>query len=153
MPELLPRPTRYSARDGHYTITPESGVRAPEPIAALVRELLGPATGFGFPQGDPGLSFTLVDDPSLGAEGYRLSVTPDGVGAYGTEAGLRWAVQTLRQLLPGAVYAGEVQGDARWEVPCVDIVDVPHYAWRGALLDVARWCHPVPFLHRFVDLM
>src|SRR5207248_10929106 len=111
MPDLLPRPTRYSARDGHFTIRPGCGVRAPEPIAELVRELLGPATGFGFPQGDPGLTFTVTEEPELSAEGYRLTVTPDGVRAYGTEAGLRWAVQTLRQLLPDAIFAEDVQAD------------------------------------------
>ena len=153
MPALLPRPTRYVPRDGHFALRPDTGLSAPEPVAGLVRELLGPATGFGFPQGDPGLSFTATEEPELGAEGYRLTVTPDGVRAYGTEAGLRWAVQTLRQLLPDAIFAEDVQADARWEIPCVDIVDVPHYAWRGCLLDVARWCHPLAFLYRYVDLM
>jgi hexosaminidase len=153
VPELLPRPTAYTAHPGHFTILPGTGVTGPAPIADLVRELLGPATGFGFPQRDPGLTFTIVEDPELGAEGYRLSVTPDGISASGTETGLRWAVQTLRQLLPEAVLATEIQADARWEIPCVEIVDVPHYPWRGALLDVARWCHPLPFLYRFVDLM
>jgi len=153
MPALLPRPTRFVARDGHFTVRPDTGLTAPDPVAGLVRELLGPATGFGFPQGDPGLSFTVTEEPELGAEGYRLTVTPDGVRAYGTLAGLRWALQTLRQLLPEAIFAEDVPADARWEIPCVDIVDVPHYAWRGCLLDVARWCHPLAFLYRYVDLM
>jgi hexosaminidase len=153
MSALLPLPTRYTARDGHYRLTATTGVTGPGPVTGLVRELLGPATGFGFPQGNPGLTFTEVAEPALGAEGYRLTVTPAGVEVAGSMAGLRWAVQTLRQLLPVAVLAPEVQADARWELPCVEIVDVPHYAWRGVLLDVARWCHPLPFLFRFVDLM
>jgi hexosaminidase len=153
VPALLPRPTRVASREGHFTLGADTGVRAPDGLAELVRELLGPATGFGFPQGDPGLTFAVTDDAGLGAEGYRLSVAPDGITAAGTETGLRWAVQTLRQLLPEAIFSDEVQADARWEIPCVDIVDVPRYAWRGSLLDVARWCHPVDFLHRYVDLM
>jgi hexosaminidase len=35
----------------------------------------------------------------------------------------------------------------------VEITDRPRYAWRGSLLDVARWCHPLPFLYRYVDLL
>jgi len=153
MPPLLPRPTRYTAREGTFAVPPTVGVSGPPGIVGLVRELLGPATGFGFPQGDPGLSFTEVADPALGAEGYRLSVTFEGVQAYGSDAGLRWAVQTLRQLLPESIYETGVRSDARWQIPCVEIVDVPHYAWRGCLLDVARWCHPMRFLYRYVDLM
>jgi hexosaminidase len=152
MSALLPRPTSLGIRDGHLVLGPDTGVRAPAALADLVRELLGPATGFGFPVGSE-LVFTETADPSLGAEGYRLSVTPDGVEAAGTRAGLRWAVQTLRQLLPEAIYETAPQTDARWAVPCVDIVDVPRYAWRGSLLDVARWYQPVPFLRRYVDLM
>jgi hexosaminidase len=152
-PSLVPQPSRLTVHNGHFELGPTTPLRAAQPLADLVRELLGPATGLGPPDGDGGLTLTVAEDPELGPEGYRLSVTPERVEATGTEAGLRWAVQTLRQLLPVDVYATGTRGDARWAVPCVDIVDLPHYAWRGALLDVARWCHPIGFLHRFVDLM
>jgi hexosaminidase len=88
------------------------------------------------------VEFTEIDDPELGAEGYRLRVTESGVTASGSLAGLRWAVQTLRQLR-----------SADGSAPCVDIVDTPRYAWRGSLLDVARWCHPIGFVRRYVDLL
>ena len=38
------------------------------------------------------------------------------------------------------------------ELPFCEIVDVPRYPWRGAHLDVARWCHPIAFVRKFVDL-
>jgi hexosaminidase len=161
MPDLIPRPTRLSLLDGHFTLTPQTRLRAPAEVAELVREVLGPATGFEFRSGDAdlaggdpaGIVLTVVDDAELGPEGYRLTVAADRVEAAGTEAGLRWAVQTLRQLLPNGIFESQPIVDARWTVPCVEIVDVPDYAWRGALLDVARWYHPVGFLYRFVDLM
>src|SRR3989440_869663 len=152
MPALLPQPTSLVPRAGQFVLPAGTGLTAPRAVADLVRELLGPATGFGFPPG-PDIVLEVVDEPALGAEGYRLAVTPERIAAAGTEAGLRWAVQTVRQLLPVAAYGTAAQGDARWAVPCVDIVDVPRYAWRGCLFDVARWCHPVGFLRRFVDLM
>lgn len=184
--------------DGRLMLAPSAPLRAPEPIAALVRELIhpfpepagsadpgapagpagdarpvGPAGPSARPVGpagwtgacsdvesgdDPGLTFTLVDDPELGAEGYRLRIGARGVCATGSEAGLRWAVQTLRQLLPPvAAYrasrASRLSLDARLPLPYVEIVDVPRYSWRGSLLDVARWCHPVEFVRRYVDLM
>ena len=152
MPALLPQPTSVVPRTGNFVLSADTGLRAPAELAELVRELLGPATGFVFPPGND-LVLTVADEPALGPEGYRLSVTPERIAATGTAAGLRWAVQTLRQLLPSAVYESAPQADARWAVSCVDIVDVPRYAWRGSLLDVARWCHPMPFLRRYVDLM
>jgi hexosaminidase len=153
MRALLPRPSQATWQEGHFTLTGATGIQAPARLAGLVRELLGPATGFGFPQGDPGIVLTEVADPELGTEGYRLAVTPAGIEGYGTATGLRWAVQTLRQLLPPDIFSDGPVSDARWELPCVDILDAPHYGWRGSLLDVARWCHPLPFLYRYVDLM
>jgi hexosaminidase len=156
---LVPEPASMSVRDGSFTLSAGTALAAPEPIAELVRTLLGPPTGFSFPTGlpvpaGPGwIELEAVEDTRLGPEGYRLSVTPDGIRACGSVAGLRWAVQTLRQLLPVDIFAAEPVADARWTLPCVEIVDVPHYAWRGVLLDVARWCHPIGFLHRYVDLL
>jgi hexosaminidase len=152
-PALVPQPRRLTVHSGHFELAAATPLRAPQPLADLLRELLGPATGLSLPDGDGGITLAVAEDAELGPEGYRLTVTPERVEATGTEAGLRWAVQTLRQLLPVDVYASEPQGDACWTVPCVEIVDVPHYDWRGALLDVARWCHPIGFLYRFVDLM
>lgn len=156
---LLPRPTRLTRSAGHFTVAATTGVHAPQDVADLLRELIGPATGLPLPPAGPGdeadvISLRLVDDPTLGAEGYRLHVDPDGVRACAaTEAGLRWAVQTLRQLLPEQVYATEPVGGVEWRLPAVEIIDVPVYQWRGSLLDVARWCHPLPFLYRYVDLL
>ncbi|MFV2019733.1 beta-N-acetylhexosaminidase [Micromonospora sp. LOL_023] len=155
---LLPRPTRSTRVAGHFTVDATTGLHAPESVADLLRELIGPATGLPLAAAGPGddgvVSLQLTDDPTLGAEGYRLRIDPSGVRAWaGTEAGLRWAVQTLRQLLPDQVYAAEPARGVSWRLPAVEIVDVPTYAWRGSLLDVARWCHPLPFLYRYVDLL
>src|SRR5882672_3212647 len=104
---IVPRPGTLTVHDGQFELGPDTPVRAPEPLAALVRELLGPATGYplapGGPAGPGGIELVEVDDPALGAEGYRLSVTGAGVRAEGSPAGLRWAVQTLRQLLPAQI--------------------------------------------------
>ena len=68
-------------------------------------------------------------DSSLGAEGYRLTVTAsNGVTiASGGEAGLFYAEQTLAQL------KGE-DGFCR----VAEITDRPAYPWRGVHLDVSR---------------
>jgi hexosaminidase len=154
---LVPQPSRLVVHDGWFELTPATRVCAPEPLAELVRELLGPATGFPFPPAaSPGpgvLTLWNAKGEALGAEGYRLTVARDRVQAVGTEIGLRWAVQSLRQLLPVEIFKSQPVRDARWPIPCVDVLDGPRYEWRGSLLDVARWCHPIEFLHRYVDLL
>ncbi|PRY33834.1 beta-N-acetylhexosaminidase [Umezawaea tangerina] len=83
----------------------------------------------------------------LGDEGYELRVDQHNVRLRAAaHAGLLHGVQSLRQLLP-------LPGAGPVEVPCVDVVDVPAFPWRGAMLDVARHFMPVEFLHRFVDLL
>jgi len=140
---IVPRPTTLTPLPGEFRFTDETTLSAPDAVADLAREVLGrPLPPGGAPGG---ITMRLVDEAALGPEGYRLRVTADGVEALAlTEDGLRWAVQTLRQLLP-------VEGEP--VVPAVEIRDVPRYAWRGSLLDVARWCHPLPFLYRYVDLL
>ena len=126
---LLPIPTSVTYREGR--LERPGAPHGPAEIVALAHEVMGDAA-----TGD----YALVDDASLGDEGYRLAIDDHGVRATArTMAGLRWAVQTLRQLAP--------------DLPFVEIIDVPRYGWRGALLDVARWCHPIAFVHRFVDLL
>ncbi|WP_165449574.1 beta-N-acetylhexosaminidase [Krasilnikovia cinnamomea] len=152
---MLVPAARHAARSaGRFVLTETTRVDAPPAVADLLRELLGQPTGLPLPPGAGGLRFALDDDPGLGAEGYRMSVTPQGVTVRAhTEAGLRWAVQTLRQLLPAEAYGAGPAPGVVWALPVVDIVDGPAHPWRGALLDVARWAHPMPFVRRFVDLM
>jgi len=192
MPALVPRPAQLTILPAELTLTSTTGVDAPAAIAALLRELLTPATGLPLPDasgsGPDVLSFRIATDAELGDEGYRLTVGEAGVTATATsEAGLRWAVQTVRQLLPTEVYAkqpavpfrpapgaslrsagepavpfrpapgaslrsaGEPAPGIAWTLPYAEITDVPRLPWRGALLDVARWCHPIEFVFDFVD--
>lgn len=90
------------------------------------------------------------DDGSDSAEGYTLEVAAEGVriGAA-TPAGAFWGVQTLRQLLPAA---GDGDGDRDGlTVEQVRIHDHPRYAYRGAMLDVARHFFTPAEVKRFID--
>lgn len=138
VPVIVPTPTRITAGHGTFRLTAASGVDAPPAVAGLLRELLG----LPLPAGSD-ITFRLVD--GLAPEAYTLTVGEGGVVATASsEAGLRWAVQTLRQL------DGYARSSER-DLPFVAIEDAPRLPWRGALLDVARWCHPIDFLRRFVD--
>ncbi|WP_018350847.1 beta-N-acetylhexosaminidase [Longispora albida] len=130
---LIPQPVSHQPAPGHFALSAATRVSGPPEITTLLRELLGLPLP---PGGD--ITFTLTE--GHGPEGYELDVTTDGVAATAsTVQGLRWAVQSIAQLAP--------------QVPCGRIVDAPKHAWRGALLDVGRWHHPIGFLHTFADIL
>lgn len=93
-------------------------------------------------------------DADLGPEGYRLSVRPDEVRLSSAgEAGLFYAAQTLRQLLPPDAFGDEPKAGVSGSLPCVTLEDRPRFRWRGAMLDVARHFLPKEFVLRFLDLL
>ena len=81
--------------------------------------------------------------PIPGEEAYRLSVAPGRVEVHArSSAGLRWGVETLRQLV-----------DARGRVPACRIDDAPSLSLRGIMLDVSRGKVPSPHtLREIIDL-
>jgi hexosaminidase len=89
----------------------------------------------------------------LGAEGYELTVTPERVTlAAHAPAGLFYAVQTMRQLLPPSVeHRAAIR--RRLRLPTGQIVDTPRFPWRGAMLDVARHFFGPADVKRYVDLL
>ncbi|MYS22955.1 MULTISPECIES: beta-N-acetylhexosaminidase [unclassified Streptomyces] len=126
-------------------------------VADYAAGLLRPATGYALPvvtEADPaGIVLALGDpDQSLGDEGYQLRTDADSVLISArTPAGLFHGVQTLRQLLPASIESRSVVRDTAWSVPSTAIRDVPRYAYRGAMLDVARHFFTVAQVERYID--
>ncbi|MFE3114269.1 beta-N-acetylhexosaminidase [Kitasatospora indigofera] len=152
---ILPTPVEVAPTAGRFVLTERTAVHAPgeaAPVADLLRTLLTPATGLPL-SGSPDGTVVLALDPAVeGAEGYRLSVTPERVLLTAARpAGLRHAVQSLRQLLPPeALLDHRVEG-VEWVLPGVEIADRPRHPWRGAMVDVARHFQPLDLLLRTVD--
>lgn len=84
---------------------------------------------------------------SLGDEGYRVTVTAKAIvmSAY-KPAGLFYAVQTLRQVLP-------LEKKETIRIPGVRIEDKPRYKWRGFMLDCCRHFMSVELVKKYIDLM
>ncbi|WP_435826108.1 family 20 glycosylhydrolase [Micromonospora taraxaci] len=138
-------------------------VASSDPAALAVAEqlagLLRPATGYPLPVTDTaapapvdGIALVLDETTAdLGAEGYRLDVTTNGVRVTAvTAAGLFHGVQTLRQLLPATIESPTPVTE-RWTLPGGTITDVPRFPYRGAMLDVARHFFAVEDVLRVVD--
>lgn len=162
VPALVPRPSSLTAGPGSYTFTSEAAIAADEASATTARQLqaaLTPATGWAWPvvAGDAPAAIHLQEDPALtalGEEGYRLVVDITGVRLNAArQAGLFYAVQTLRQLLPPAIYGSSPATSTAWAVPQVTIEDVPRFPWRGLMLDSGHDFQNLPYVLRFIDLM
>jgi hexosaminidase len=163
---VIPRPESVQAAEGLFTLGAEARIvvhpargearRAAETLAALLRQATGyrlgvePA-GARAPAG--GISVRRVERPALGAEGYELRITASTVTLSANRAaGLFRGIQTIRQLLPAAIERSAVQ-PGPWLMRTGTIRDRPRFAWRGAMLDVARHFFGVEDVKRFVDLL
>ncbi len=111
-----------------------------------IRDIAGPAA--------PGtIRLEIVPaTASLAGDGYDLTISANGIRiAAATPAGVFYASQTLRQLLPWAV---ELRGPRPFavSVPAGHITDRPRYEWRGVFLDVSRHFFSVADVKRYIDL-
>jgi hexosaminidase len=125
-----------------------------ERLARLLRRSSGlPLPVSAGPPAPGGIALELTGDDRLGDEGYELAVTGESATLRASRpAGLSMGVQTLRQLLPAAVEGATAQ-PGPWRLPGGRVVDRPRFAWRGAMLDVARHFFTVAEVKRFVDLI
>jgi hexosaminidase len=154
--ELHPDPSADFTLTGS-TVLAVSGGAVAEPTATWLAALLRHGTGFALPitvgaaHAGRVIALELGDaDPSLGDEGYTLTVRPGSVVIRAaTGAGLFHGAETLRQLLPGSVETAGGRGP--WTVSGGQIVDRPRYPWRGAMLDVARHFFSVADVERYID--
>ncbi|MDB5019515.1 MAG: beta-N-acetylhexosaminidase [Pedobacter sp.] len=93
-------------------------------------------------------------NPSLGKEGYQLTVLPKSITIKANQsAGLFYGVQTLFQLFPKEIESKELVSGKRWAVPCVDITDYPKLGWRGLMFDVARHFFTKDEVKLYIDAM
>ena len=161
---IIPRPVQLTPKPGSFSFTPGVVIVAhgrTTPIARKLASLLAPPTGTWSPvQASAGKAERVIRLSinsrlkKLGPEGYRLSVTPQGIDAQAyQEAGLFYAIQTLRQLLPPQVYRAAPVGPLDWQIPCVEIEDMPRFRWRGMHLDVGRHFMPKSFIMKMIDLL
>ncbi len=179
--DLIPQPVSVDAGGEPFWLTPETRIALSDPgdpelrsIAELWAEPVRRASGLPLtiaaePASDS-VSGAIVlalyegDSRQLGPEDYRLSVTADGVLATAARpAGLFYATQTLRQLMPVEVelparvtaapadrHRQPVNG-VEWIIQGVTIQDSPRFTYRGMHLDVSRHFFPVEFVKKFID--
>lgn len=162
---LVPAPEKLESGESAFIFNADTRLlfleEAPggEATAHFLAEALRPAMGFALPvsagtAADVNAVLLRSDASDLGAEGYRLDVDADRVTIAASQAtGLFYGAQTLRQLLPAAVFSAGPVSDIAWAVPAVRIEDRPRFGWRGLLLDPARHFIPKESVKKFMDVM
>ena len=166
-PAIIPAPQKMELRKGEFKLTPDTRIyidsasrNTGEFLAAQLRK----STGCEFKFSASSIARSMITggillttdsaNPSLGAEGYELTVAPNAIVIRAPEqAGLFYGVQSLLQLLPTEVFASNAVANASWQVPCVRIEDQPRFKWRGLMLDVSRHFFTKDEVKRFIDEM
>lgn len=167
-PRVVPEPVSLNAASGGaFIVSPSTTILVDADNAELTRiadqlaMMMRNSTGFAIPVSRGGASargaiaLRLSSDTALGgSEGYLLTASPDSVRITAhAPAGIFHGVQTLRQLLPPQIESHMALSQIAWMVPAVTITDRPRYAWRGAMLDVARHFFTVREVKEYIDIL
>ena len=159
--DIVPRPVTVEASDGAFDLTRSTKICLLSDDTMLLRSadffngLLQPSLGralkveTGACADSDAIRVELGD---LAPEAYEISIRPEGVRIVGgSPAGVYYAFQTIRQLLPEPVLRGEKAGVV--ELPVVEIADQPYFAYRGGMLDVGRHFFSVDDVKEFIDIL
>lgn len=116
-------------------------------LSAYIKESTGYGPKVASQKTSGGINLS-VDSSIQNPEGYRLTVTSDGVELAGaTEAGVFYGIQTLRKSIPA------VATDMSIELPATTINDYPRFKYRGMMLDVSRHFLPVDSVKSYIDVL
>jgi len=159
---LTPYPAEVKIGAGSFSLTSAVKIVLKNDSEELKRtcdlflELVNPSTGLNIGYDSASLYPVIVElNPEIvHREGYHLKVSPQEIRITAqTPAGVFYAFQTLRQLLPPVIESQTMVASRVWSIPSVEIIDEPRFEYRGLMLDAARHFFPVSDVKRFIDLM
>ena len=161
--ELIPYPNDMEQMSGRFSfdddtqifISPECGDEVNE-ILARFAEQFGKTAGKDLKIAEKGGKNMMIVkiDTTMSQEAYRLNISKKKIEiTAATPNGVRYALQTVKQLLPVAIYGESLSADENWSVPCATINDAPRFGYRGMHLDVARHFFTLDEVKRILNVM
>lgn len=160
---LIPYPANLTRNEGTFNLKQLTAITTPagdEAVACYAQEFatqLEKTSGIKVPVNPTTAATSLVmtKDATLAHEAYKLTVSEAGINiAAADSTGFFYAIQTLKQLMPHAIYNRSGASTAiDWTVPCVEIADQPQLGHRGYMLDVARHFFSKTEVKRILDIM
>ena len=169
--DIVPRPAEAVLQNGSVRVSglpfkcdaslPKEAQTAVAAFASHLGYVSGKSCPFAAP---PGLEAAVaagkvkgalfLRDASLGPEAYTIEVASGRVIVRASGlSGVRYALETIRQMLPAAIYGEQIAEKERWTLPCCVIRDEPRFAWRGMHLDCSRHFWQVEEIKRYLDVM
>lgn len=159
---IVPMPNDITVNEGSFKVAGATVYAAPELDKAARTWVMDFATKLTTVTGKPSLysetptkkGICFLSDPALDAEAYTIDVTKNMVIVKAsTAAGVRYATQTIGQMLPPAYYGNAKAAKEAWVLPCVSIKDSPRFGYRGLMLDVCRHFFSVDEVKKYLDIM
>jgi hypothetical protein len=155
---IIPYPKSLIPQEGEYIFKNEQKISFPTEISEVAKEFIcriKTVTGINLvtisESKKADISFTL--QKNMANEAYKLYITPSHITIQAsTPAGFFYAIQSLYQLMPPQISVNKRTECVNvWNVPCVQIDDEPRFAYRGMMLDVARYFMPKEYVLEFID--
>lgn len=159
---FIPKPMSITATSMSFHLNEKTGIEVQSEdleklgndLAAKVKAATGLDPVVSVQSGTPArrtIYLTLKEDSDLGNEGYQLTIETDGIVLSANKpVGIYYGMQTLLQILPppgGPAHPGP------FIVPTGTIRDVPRFAYRGVMLDVARHFFSVDEVKKYIDYL
>lgn len=168
---IVPQPANIEIQKGSFKAAgagvncdPQLDARSRAAVQAFANRLSltsGKISSFAAPVGlakaaDSGTirGFVFIRDTALDKEEYRIETTDKAVKVSASDYnGILYAIETLKQMLPVAVYSTRTDSDADWHLPCCVIKDKPRFGYRGMHLDCSRHFFSIDEVKKYLDIM
>ena len=140
---VIPMPAEVNIAEGAFCVKgvqvyvdPAMDELSQKAVGRFVKAL-ETASGVKTKSGQKGICFTVNAD--LAPEAYTIDIKADGASVQASALnGFIYACETLKQMLPAAIYGNEAVKDVDWALPLATISDAPRFAYRGMHLDPCR---------------
>jgi hexosaminidase len=169
--DIVPQPVRVVLQKGSFKAIGASvncdaafdamSRAAVQDFAARMSLVSGKVSSFAVPIGIAASAeagsikgFVFIRDTNMDDEEYRIEIGKKAVKIYAAAYnGVLYAITTLKQMLPEAIFGTAPAVDADWHLPCAIIADMPRFAYRGMHLDCSRHFFSVDAVKRYLDIM
>ena len=160
--DVVPHPAQvqmikgtWNAKGATFNYSAELDQRSKDVITRFAKQLsLVSGANSKVTEGNGGKGFMFLLDKDMAHEAYSIVISGKGVVVKASGLnGFNYAIQTIKQLLPVEIYGNAPTSGLNWELPCMEIVDAPRFAYRGMHMDVSRHFFDMDEVKKYLDIM
>ena len=160
--DVVPHPAQvqmikgtWNAKGATFNYSAELDQRSKDVISRFAKQLsLVSGANSKVTEGNGGKGFMFLLDKDMAHEAYSIVISGKGVVVKASGLnGFNYAIQTIKQLLPVEIYGNAPTSGLNWELPCMEIVDAPRFAYRGMHMDVSRHFFDMDEVKKYLDIM